>query len=89
MSTRVQPVSAAAGGMKSKAPPVPQGRRTAGSPTGPAGSNAILKEAVDAVVSSFAKHTQGYGRGKFRTEANDRPAAASALGCVPASSGGG
>ena len=23
----------------------------------------ILKEAVDAVVNSFAKHTQGYGRG--------------------------
>ena len=27
----------------------------------------ILKEAVDAVVNSFAKHTQGYGRGKART----------------------
>lgn len=26
----------------------------------------VLKEAVDAVVNSFAKHTQGYGRGKFR-----------------------
>ena len=64
MSTRVQPASAAAG-MKSKAPPVPQGRRGgAGSPTAPSGSNAILKEAVDAVVSSFAKHTQGYGRGQ-------------------------
>lgn len=25
----------------------------------------VLKEAVDAVVNSFAKHTQGYGRGKF------------------------
>lgn len=25
----------------------------------------ILKEAVDAVVNSFAKHTQGYGRGEF------------------------
>ena len=25
----------------------------------------ILKEAVDAVVNSFAKHTQGYGRGKL------------------------
>ena len=24
----------------------------------------ILKEAVDAVVNSFAKHTQGYGRGE-------------------------
>ena len=25
----------------------------------------ILKEAVDAVVNSFAKHTQSYGRGKW------------------------
>ncbi len=25
----------------------------------------ILKEAVDAVVNSFAKHTQGYGRGRI------------------------
>ena len=25
----------------------------------------VLKEAVDAVVNSFTKHTQGYGRGKF------------------------
>lgn len=25
----------------------------------------VLKEAVDAVVNSFAKHTQGYGRGKI------------------------
>jgi hypothetical protein len=25
----------------------------------------VLKEAVDAVVSSFAKHSQGYGRGKL------------------------
>lgn len=25
----------------------------------------ILKEAVDAVVNSFAKHTQGYGRGTW------------------------
>lgn len=25
----------------------------------------VLKEAVDAVVNSFAKHTQGYGRGKY------------------------
>ena len=24
----------------------------------------VLKEAVDAVLNSFAKHTQGYGRGK-------------------------
>ena len=27
----------------------------------------ILKEAVDAVVNSFAKHTQGYGRGEFHS----------------------
>ena len=25
----------------------------------------VLKEAIDAVVNSFAKHTQGYGRGMF------------------------
>jgi hypothetical protein len=25
----------------------------------------VLKEAVDAVVNSFAKHTQGYGRGEL------------------------
>lgn len=25
----------------------------------------VLKEAVDAVVNSFAKHTQGYGRGIY------------------------
>lgn len=25
----------------------------------------VLKEAVDAVVSSFAKHSQGYGRGEL------------------------
>lgn len=24
----------------------------------------VLREAVDAVVNSFAKHTQGYGRGE-------------------------
>ena len=25
----------------------------------------VLKEAVDAVVNSFAKHTHGHGRGRF------------------------
>jgi hypothetical protein len=25
----------------------------------------VLKEAVDAVVNSFAKHTHGYGRGEY------------------------
>lgn len=28
-------------------------------------ARAVLKEAVDAVVNSFTKHTQGYGRGEF------------------------
>ena len=27
-------------------------------------AKSVLREAVDAVVNSFAKHTQGYGRGK-------------------------
>lgn len=42
----------------------------AGVGLGPAGARcnpgnpAVLKEAVEAVVRSFAKHTQGYGRGK-------------------------
>lgn len=27
-------------------------------------SKHVLKEAVDAVVNSFAKHTHGYGRGE-------------------------
>ncbi|XP_053770646.1 LIX1-like protein isoform X2 [Desmodus rotundus] len=31
-------------------------------PPGVAGSPAVLREAVEAVVRSFAKHTQGYGR---------------------------
>lgn len=31
---------------------------------GAAGSPAVLREAVEAVVRSFAKHTQGYGRGE-------------------------
>lgn len=40
-----------------------------GTPHLPAGSDAhpaksVLKEAVDAVLNSFAKHTHGYGRGK-------------------------
>lgn len=28
----------------------------------------VLREAVDAVVNSFAKHTQGYGRGESNFE---------------------
>ena len=27
-------------------------------------AKSVLKEAVDAVLNSFAKHTHGYGRGK-------------------------
>ena len=27
----------------------------------------VLREAVDAVVNSFAKHTQGYGRGNSKS----------------------
>ncbi|GIY75472.1 hypothetical protein CDAR_21381 [Caerostris darwini] len=48
------------------APPVPSSRRTS-SVTGSvsdARAKTILKEAVDAVVNSFAKHTHGYGRGE-------------------------
>lgn len=30
------------------------------------GNPAVLKEAVEAVVRSFAKHTQGYGRGNMQ-----------------------
>ena len=30
------------------------------------GNPAVLKEAVEAVVRSFAKHTQGYGRGNVQ-----------------------
>jgi hypothetical protein len=33
-------------------------------PPGAAGSPVVLREAVEAVVRSFAKHTQGYGRGE-------------------------
>lgn len=42
------------------------GKTTA--PTAPlpdARAKQVLKEAVDAVVNSFTKHTQGYGRGEF------------------------
>uniref|UniRef100_A0A1B6D6N0 LIX1-like protein n=1 Tax=Clastoptera arizonana TaxID=38151 RepID=A0A1B6D6N0_9HEMI len=50
---------------KTKAPPAPlPGLRhgTATSTLPDARAKQILKEAVDAVVNSFAKHTQGYGR---------------------------
>lgn len=38
-----------------------------GLPSGSDGAHpakSVLKEAVDAVLNSFAKHTHGYGRGK-------------------------
>ncbi|KAG8313043.1 LIX1-like protein, partial [Homalodisca vitripennis] len=52
---------------KTKAPPAPLPalRHSSATSTLPdARAKQILKEAVDAVVNSFAKHTQGYGRGK-------------------------
>ncbi|XP_072350331.1 LIX1-like protein, partial [Scyliorhinus torazame] len=63
-SVRAQPPSPAApfGG------PLPGAAASPGSALGPgpAGpderSRAVLREAVEAVVKSFAKHTQGYGR---------------------------
>lgn len=54
---------------KTKAPPAPLPtlrHNTATSTLPDARAKQILKEAVDAVVNSFAKHTQGYGRGKFK-----------------------
>lgn len=35
-----------------------------GTPMSDAKAKTVLKEAVDAVVNSFAKHSHGYGRGK-------------------------
>lgn len=49
------------------APPVPPSRRPVAGSVSDARAKTILKEAVDAVVNSFAKHTHGYGRGKTRT----------------------
>lgn len=46
---------------QASAPPPPLGLGIPGS-AGSAGSPAVLREAVEAVVRSFAKHTQGYGR---------------------------
>lgn len=37
----------------------------AAAPLPDARAKQVLKEAVDAVVNSFTKHTQGYGRGEF------------------------
>lgn len=39
--------------------------KTAAAPLPDARAKQVLKEAVDAVVNSFTKHTQGYGRGEF------------------------
>lgn len=46
---------------------VPNGKSQApAAPSAPdARAKQVLKEAVDAVVNSFAKHTQGYGRGRW------------------------
>lgn len=46
---------------------VPNGKSQAPAvPSAPdARAKQVLKEAVDAVVNSFAKHTQGYGRGEY------------------------
>ncbi|KAM9114623.1 LIX1-like protein [Pangshura tecta] len=43
-------------------PPPPPGLPGPGASPGGAGPPAVLREAVEAVVRSFAKHTQGYGR---------------------------
>ncbi|XP_041429682.1 LIX1-like protein [Xenopus laevis] len=46
----------------SSAPPAPLGLGIPGGLGNPGGNPAVLREAVEAVVRSFAKHTQGYGR---------------------------
>lgn len=51
------------------APPVPPSRRPVAGSVSDARAKTILKEAVDAVVNSFAKHTHGYGRGKSHAHA--------------------
>ena len=62
---------------KAKAAPAPPPPALRSSSSNTALSDArakqVLKEAVDAVVNSFAKHTQGYGRG----ESWDTPIASS------------
>jgi len=40
------------------------GMAASNQPISDAKAKAVLKEAVDAVVNSFAKHSHGYGRGK-------------------------
>lgn len=46
------------------------------------GNPAVLKEAVEAVVRSFAKHTQGYGRGKQQLRSDRNHSENDALWCV-------
>lgn len=41
------------------------GKTSATAPLPDVRAKQVLKEAVDAVVNSFTKHTQGYGRGEF------------------------
>lgn len=45
--------------------PDANGKTSATAPPPDARAKQVLKEAVDAVVNSFTKHTQGYGRGEF------------------------
>lgn len=47
---------------KTKAPPAPPIRNNSSGSVSDARAKTMLKEAVDAVVNSFAKHTHGYGR---------------------------
>lgn len=49
--------------IKNGLPPPPPPSSTGSAPD--ARAKQVLKEAVDAVVNSFAKHTQGYGRGMY------------------------
>ncbi|XP_039368479.1 LIX1-like protein isoform X1 [Mauremys reevesii] len=57
------PLLPAAGGAPALVlPPPPPGLPGPGASPGGAGPPAVLREAVEAVVRSFAKHTQGYGR---------------------------
>lgn len=53
-------------------PPPPLGLQgPAAAPPPGAGPPAVLREAVEAVVRSFAKHTQGYGRGELGAGGGD------------------
>ncbi|KAG8226526.1 hypothetical protein J437_LFUL006916 [Ladona fulva] len=69
------------GAMHAKAAPGPGGGggKAAGKSGGAvavvpdARAKQVLKEAVDAVVNSFAKHTQGYGRGECDSDLFLRP----------------